>query len=177
MKTIYIIGFMGTGKTTVGKLLAEKIKRPFYDTDHWIEQKTEKNIAAIFQEKGENYFRQLETIALQSLPNENAVISTGGGIILQKVNLSFMLQHGIVIYLHTSFQEIIRRLKKDSGNRPLIFKKTKEEIYYLFKSRESLYEKAHLRIKTDNRTPNEITEEIVKWLSSFVNGYPNNKKT
>jgi shikimate kinase len=161
MKAIYLIGFMGAGKTTVGMALAEKMRFPFYDSDQVVAERTGRSIPQLFDEVGEDGFRDLEQQALQSLPVENSIIATGGGIILREDNRNYMKENGTVIWLHANPTEIIKRLETDSS-RPLLSGNKEEQIVQLYQKRVDLYKlAADLLVHTDGKTKMEITDEIV----------------
>jgi len=144
---IYLIGYMGTGKTTVGKLLAKKLRQSFIDVDEFIENRYRKTIAAIFEEKGEAGFREIEHRALQEISSfEKVVVSTGGGLPCFFDNMDLLNQTGITIYLRASVNELIDRLIIDMQKRPLIKGKNKEELHDFIetnlKKREIFYNQA-----------------------------------
>src|SRR5699024_549258 len=159
MKRIYLIGFMGSGKSTVGLYLQHTFAQTFIDTDQYIEQTRQKEISQIFADEGEDQFRQYEIQALQSLLDFD-VIATGGGIVERKENYKMMHSNGVIIYLQTSFPEIMSRLKYDSS-RPLWDQQITE--------REKLYERRHTMYKniadhiihTDGLHVEEIGKEIM----------------
>ncbi|MBC1522468.1 shikimate kinase [Listeria aquatica] len=166
MKSIILIGFMASGKTTVGELLAKKTGLPFVDIDRAIENEQQKSISAIFSESGEAYFRELEQKKLSEFKTNAAVISTGGGIITTEATRTFLQQHpATIIYLKTSPMIFLARLKGDE-TRPLAKNQTPEEIEKLFQSREAHYEAiASFSIETDSLSPLEIVSEIQTQLS------------
>lgn len=158
MKTIYLIGFMGSGKSTIGLALANKLNKTYVDTDQYIIDTHEREIADIFQENGENTFRDYEIDALKSVSNYE-VVSTGGGIVEKNENLQTMQKNGIIIYLHASFNEISNRLEKDQ-TRPL-WKNNIEEKQNLYNRRIPLYKKfANHMIDTDRKSVEEIVQKI-----------------
>ena len=162
MAVIYLIGFMGTGKTTVGMELAAKLGYSFHDSDQAVMDTTGKSISEIFAEVGENGFRSLEQQILQSLPTEKCIIATGGGIILKAANRKYMMENGTVIWLDATPTEISRRLETDSS-RPLLSGNKKEQIQSLYRQRADLYKQAaHFRINTDDKSISEIIDEILK---------------
>jgi len=166
LKSIYLTGFMGAGKTTVGKALGEKLNLPVYDSDEIIIKKERRSIEKIFQENGEAYFRDLETEILRSLPTQNAIITTGGGIVLKKENRDFMKEHGIVIFLYCSPEMIFERLKDDS-TRPLLQGNKMKEIETRLKKRLPLYKEAEYMIDTTHLTVGEAVENIIRFLQSL----------
>ncbi|MHC5280924.1 shikimate kinase [Listeria kieliensis] len=161
-----LIGFMASGKTTVGELLAKKMGMPFVDIDRAIEVEEQKSITAIFSESGESYFRQLEQQKLSEFDKSAAVISTGGGVITTEATRAFLKQHpATIIYLKTSPATFLKRLKGDE-TRPLAKNQTPEEIEQLFQSREAHYEAvASFSIETDCLSPLEIVSEIQALLT------------
>lgn len=163
MKTIYLIGFMGSGKSTVGIALADKLEKTYVDTDQFIVDTHQQKIADIFQEFGENTFRNYETNALKEVSTYE-VVSTGGGIVEKNENIQTMQKNGLIIYLHASFKEIENRLENDQ-TRPL-WKSDDEEKLKLYLRRLSMYEKyADHIIHTDKKTVNEIVQEIENYIN------------
>lgn len=123
---IYLIGMPGSGKTTLGRRLAEKLNKPFIDLDNHIEQKHLLFIDEIFTMYGEEKFRSIETESLKDVLDLDAVISTGGGIVMKKINKSLM--NGLIIYINTPIEIIEKRLKS-SYDRPLLKDMTIEQLY------------------------------------------------
>ncbi|SDQ50635.1 shikimate kinase [Virgibacillus subterraneus] len=159
MKTLYLIGFMGSGKSTIGEMLSSSLRVSHIDTDHMVEEVYGQTIAAIFQNNGEGTFRMYESEVLKNTPLQNCVISTGGGIVEKGENVLFMKENGVVVYLETSFDEIAKRLEDDQ-TRPL-WSNNVQEKKDLFIHRKKLYEKdADIIVHTDNKTAIEITEEV-----------------
>ncbi|OCA91100.1 hypothetical protein A8F94_04365 [Bacillus sp. FJAT-27225] len=164
MKTIFLIGFMGSGKSTVGKILAEKLGIRFVDMDEEIERTARKSISAIFQEEGEESFRDLETALLTSFPGSELVVATGGGAVLREVNRGLLKQSGLVIYLKASAEEISKRLVEDE-TRPLLKGDKKKEIAKRLNNRLPLYTAiSDLTVMTDEKSPETIAEEIAARL-------------
>ncbi len=159
MKTVYLIGFMGSGKSTIGEMLSNMLCLPHIDTDHMVEEVYEQTIASIFQNYGEETFRLYESEVLKKTSQQNHIISTGGGIVEKKENTHYMKDTGCVIYLKTSFEEIAKRLEDDQS-RPL-WSQNLQGKKILFNNRENLYEgSADKIIYTDNKSTKEIVEEI-----------------
>lgn len=160
MKSVYLIGFMGSGKTSVAQQLAAKLKMPLVDTDVVIEENNKISIPEIFSNYGERTFREFEHRALIEQPTEDTIISTGGGIVETKANTKWLERHGTVIYLETSWEEVVQRLKNDSS-RPL-WNNDQLNKKKLFERRASLYkDAASIIICTDKKTPEEIANEII----------------
>jgi shikimate kinase len=156
---IYLTGFMGSGKTTVGQALGKAIGYQVIDTDQWIEQTYRTSISTIFEEKGESYFRSLETEALRNLLNKRAIITTGGGIVVREENRQIMKQSGKVIFLDCEIEEVIRRTSMDHS-RPLLKQKNKEQISAMFKERLPFYREADIQIDTTGKSILSLVEEL-----------------
>ncbi|WP_457626582.1 shikimate kinase [Persephonella sp.] len=162
MKNIYLVGFMGSGKSTVGKILAEKLNMRFVDVDEIIEKEEGRKIPEIFKEKGEEYFRELERKALERLSKEeDLVVSTGGGLGADRENMEKMKKSGLVVWLDVSFEEILRRCRGDT-DRPLLNQPI-DKVKKLYRNRIPVYRLSHIHIKTDHKTPEEIAEEILRY--------------
>ncbi len=162
-KKIFLVGFMGSGKSTVGKLLARKLRIPFVDIDEEIEIREGLSIPQIFSLKGEPYFRKLELEVLKdvtlSLPS--FVMATGGGLGANPQAMDFMKRHGIVIWLDIPFETFLKRTGKDE-NRPLL-SKPKGELKKLFETRKKVYSQADLKIESQRsveQTVQKILSEI-----------------
>lgn len=152
---------MGAGKTTVGMELAKKLNYKLIDTDHSIENDQSRKIKDIFSEDGELFFRNLETLKLKELINvENAIISTGGGIILKDENRS-ILNNLFTIYLKADFENIFNRIKQDTSRPLLLTDDPYNTAKDIFKSRQSVYESFKIHVRTDNKTPHRVVEEII----------------
>lgn len=160
---ILLTGFMGAGKTTVGKKLAKRLGYFFIDTDSEIEKEQGCSITEIFKYGGEECFRDLETDILQKLQTkQNLVIATGGGMVLRNENRSLMQSLGTRVYLKVELQELMRRLKKDK-KRPLLQKsKPEEHILEMLQQRKSIYEEAECIIDTTDLSPHQMVTEIIR---------------
>ena len=156
---------MSSGKTTVSKLLSEKLNKPLYDTDELIVKKINLSINDIFSQFGEEYFRDFETKFLEEVSNEsNAIISTGGGIILSEINREIMHKTGKIIYLSAEFSVIEERLEKARKTRPLLMEET-EKIKKRYESRQPLYKDCDFEVKiTNDMTPEQVADEIILYL-------------
>ncbi|KAA0549439.1 shikimate kinase [Bacillus sp. BGMRC 2118] len=166
MKAIYLTGFMGAGKTTIGKELSMYLTIPVLDSDKEIEKKTDTSIRSIFEIKGEPFFRSLETKTLQLLPTEDVIITTGGGIVKMEQNRKWMKEHGTVIYLHCDFSILWERLKKDD-TRPLIG--SREHTERLYEERRQFYMDHHFIVNTSNKSVSEVVLEIAKKIKKRSN--------
>ena len=147
MKSIIIIGYMGAGKTTVGKALAKELGIMFYDLDWYIESRMHKTVKQIFDESGEDGFRQIEHNMLHEVAEfENIVLSCGGGTPCFFDNMDYMNQLGETVYLMASPETLYSHLKMGKGVRPLLLNKTPEEVQVFIREqlqkREPVYEKA-----------------------------------
>lgn len=175
-KNIILIGFMGTGKSSVGKRLAKKMNYNFIDTDAYIEELEGKKISDIFNEKGEEYFRKLETKVVKDLSHklEGYIVATGGGLPLRRANQKPLRNMGTVIYLKSSENTIYQRLKYDTTRPLLQGDNPKEKIHKILKQREPIYRRVcHRYIKTDNRSFEQIVEEI----EGYINEITSNQRT
>ena len=159
---ISLIGMMGSGKSTIGKLLKIKLSDyRFIDTDEEIIKKENMSINEIFAQKGEEYFRRIETEVLNRiLSNNNQIISTGGGIIKSEENIKNLKEKSIVFYLKAEGTELCKRVKNNKERPLLNVENMYEKIKILLNEREKNYKQAHYIISTDNKTPEEITNEI-----------------
>jgi len=168
LNNIVLIGPMGSGKTTVGRRLAEQLKIDFYDADHEIINKTGVSIDHIFDIEGEQGFRKRESDVLEELTSmHNIVLATGGGAVLSKRNRLLLKKSGSVIYLLSSVDQILRRTAK-SKTRPLLENSSdrRKTISDIIDSRDSLYrEIATFIINTNGKKLNEIINEIQSFLA------------
>lgn len=167
-KNIVLTGFMGTGKNAVGKILARRLERNFIDTDQLVEEKSGISITQIFEQHGEDYFRDLENEAILTLkdyPPGSLVVATGGGAVLRKRNRDLLDSIGLVILLTASPQSILKRTAR-SDKRPLLKGPGRaEKINKLLKEREQFYKQCSYSIDTTGLTPTRIAEEILNYLS------------
>lgn len=171
---IYIIGYMASGKTTFGKVLAEKLNLPFIDLDLWIEDKTGTAVSEIFKLKGEDVFREIEKESLQEAAkaHPSSVIACGGGTPCFFDNMDFMNADGLTIFLETSTPVLISRLQEENSKRPLMSGKTDEEIenkvLIQLCNRLPHYMEAKLKWHGDDlETPQQIEENVANFISSY----------
>ncbi len=158
MKKVYLVGFMGCGKTAIGKRLSFALRIPFYDMDKEIVKQQGLTIPEIFEKHGEPYFRKLETEFLKSFRDEFCIISTGGGVAISEENRKIMRKTGLVLFLNAVFPDIWMRIHRDK-NRPIVQRSTREEIEALYYERLPFYKKAaHVVIRTEGKTLRQITE-------------------
>lgn len=164
-KNIVLIGFMGSGKSAVSRLLAKKLNRKTVSTDELIIQREKLSIAEIFEKKGEGYFRELERkLIAEIVQQQNLIIDCGGGIVLQQGNVDDLKKSGIVVYLKASVDDIYERTKNQK-HRPLLnVEDPKAKIKELLMAREPLYAQAHHMIDTSEKTAYDVTEEIIGFI-------------
>lgn len=167
MKNIYLVGFMGTGKTAVGKLLASCLKKEFVEMDEVIEKEQRKKIVDIFAQDGEEHFRNLERQLLETLSQkEDLVVSCGGGVVCKDENLSLLKKTGVVFTLNANEQTIYQRIKSEK-HRPLLnVDNPLGKITELLNKRRQYYIKADYVIDTDNLTVKEVIDKIVNILNN-----------
>lgn len=154
---IYLTGFMGAGKTMVGRVLAQKLGCEFLDLDYEIEHTSGESIESIFETGGESEFRKRESDILRSIDKNPAVIATGGGCFIY--NRDWMLQNGKVVYLKVPFETLVSRIGAETS-RPL-WRNAKQ----LYEEREKIYESAHLRVdgtRDVEAVANDITTKITE---------------
>ena len=164
MKTIILTGMMGAGKTTVAKVLAEKLNIKSIDIDTLIEQNEGEKISEIFSNKGEKYFREIEQCTINKIftpTPENLVISLGGGALENSKTREFLLNNSTVIYLKTSPEIIYERIKNNTSRPLLCGNMSVEKITEILEKREANYQSATITIITDNKTPEKIADEII----------------
>jgi shikimate kinase len=162
---IYLIGMMGSGKSTLGKSLSEKIQKPFVDLDSEIEKAAGKSISEIFDIDGEEQFRKMETEQLKQY--SESIIACGGGIVLNNANRQFINENGIAILLLATMVELTQRLST-SNNRPLLADDNMEEaLTKLWMERQIDYlDTANFTIETDGKNPEQLTQEILVQINS-----------
>ena len=173
-KKIFLTGFMGSGKSKIGNILADRLNIKFVDTDDYIELKSSKTIAQIFEEFGENKFRIIESeIVLELLQNkESSVISLGGGSLIKKQNLDLIEKMGLLIYIKSGLEEIWERTKNKT-KRPLLLingnlpskVEFMEKSKILMGERQPGYNRAKIIIDRDGKEAEDVVEEILLKLN------------
>lgn len=158
VKNIYLLGFMGSGKSTVGPLLARKMERSFYDLDVLIEKKQNMRVSEIFESKGESFFRILESRVLAQSENlPKCVVALGGGTFISKSNRDYISKQGISVWLKIPF-EMARGRCKNLPHRPLA--RDPQQFESLFRQRECHYRLATLHVEVQGKSPKQISAEI-----------------
>jgi shikimate kinase len=158
---LYIIGMPGSGKSTISKSLSHRLKMSLIDTDHFIETQEGVTIKDMFENKGEAYFRNLETQTLQTLKDFKGIISTGGGIVLNPLHCDIM-KLGYVIYIDTSLKLLKERLSKDNQRPQTII----NHVDKLYEQRDTLYRSCAHLIVSNNASMDETIETIMKHLEA-----------
>ncbi len=168
-RNLYLVGMMGSGKSSTGDPLANSLRYSFIDTDSVIETLFKKSIKNIFDDHGEEQFRDAETEVLQSIGQRHSlVVATGGGIVLKPENWG-VLHQGIVIWLNPDLNQLTRRLKSEVSKRPLLNKVDPEtSLASLLKERKRFYSEADLNIKVQEETPEAVANLILQNLQSIL---------
>ncbi len=166
-KNIVLIGLMGSGKTTIGKLIAEKLSIKFIDTDELIVNKAQKPIKLIFAEEGEEFFRDMESEIIEEVSQQqNIVISTGGGAVLRDENVENLKQNGVLFHLYAPAEVLFTRIK-DDRERPLINTPNPvRTLEIILKRREIFYNQADYKINTGEKSIDEAAETIIEIFTS-----------
>ncbi|MGH1430164.1 MAG: shikimate kinase AroK [Neptuniibacter sp.] len=165
---IFLIGPMGAGKSTIGRLLSQELNLEFVDSDKEIESRAGADIPWIFDVEGESGFRDREESVIESLSTQKGIVlSTGGGAVIRDANRSVLKEHGTVVYLNTSVAQQLDRTSRDK-NRPLLQTADPESVLKdLMSVRHPLYlETADIIVKTDGRHPKTVVTEIIKQIKS-----------
>ena len=158
---VYLVGFMGAGKSTVARALGRRLGWRVVDVDERIESRERKSVAAIFAQHGEPYFRQLERqVLIELLPERNVVVATGGGTFAEADNRALMLADGATAWLDIPLSLVLRRVPTD-GRRPLA--SDRERMEQLFLTRQLTYAMAHVRIDGDKPLP-EVVDRLLEWI-------------
>ena len=169
-RSIFLIGMMGCGKSQTGPKLAQLLSYKFIDIDSLIEKLAKKTINQIFSDNGEENFRDIETNCLkETIKIPSLVISTGGGIVTRSQNWG-ILRQGIILWLDVDKDIVIKRLKNDIENRPLLQEKNLNNLYTnILESRKNLYSQADLIIKINNENIEEVSKKIIYAIYKKIN--------
>ena len=168
-KNIFLIGLMGSGKTTIGRILSKTLNKDFYDSDHVVEEKTGVKVPLIFEYEGEVGFRKREEGVLKDLVrHNNIVLATGGGIILSKNNCKLLANNGHVVYLKSNCEDLVARMTGDQS-RPLLQEgDLKETLESLFEFRDPMYSSiSDYIIETAGKRAKEISYEIESFIKKL----------
>ncbi|MBV1960189.1 MAG: shikimate kinase AroK [Oleibacter sp.] len=166
-QSVYLVGPMGAGKSTIGRLLSQELKFEFYDSDKVIEERCGADIPWIFDKEGEAGFREREVSVIEEMTGVSGIVlATGGGAILREENRRNLASRGTVVYLCTSVEQQLSRTSRDR-NRPLLQTPNPEQVLRsLFAERDPLYRSvADIVIETDQRNPRWVVQELKKHLS------------
>ncbi len=176
-KLVFLAGFMGSGKTTIGKILANTLGFEFLDVDQIIEERSGKSVVTFFREEGEKKFRELERIVLEEVVlKKEYVVSLGGGTLANEENLDLLRKHGVIIYLHASPEVLFQRVRNKT-TRPLLLdsegnkispSELQQRIEKLLKTRKRYYEQSHIIISTETQRLGITVDEIVKLLRGKI---------
>ena len=173
MKRIFLIGYMGAGKTTLGKALARKMNLSFIDTDLYIENRYHKKISEIFASEGEERFREIEhRILIEISEFEDVVVSTGGGVPCFNDNMATMNNCGTTVYLETSEEELAARLRVSKNVRPVLKNRSGSELVDFIKEnlhiRKVFYEQATIRLVAEQMYSDSDVEVLVEKLAKII---------
>ena len=172
---VFLTGFMGSGKTTAGKALAPLLKTRFFDLDEYIEKKEGRDIPAIFEEQGEEKFRELESTYLKQLLKlkDPHVISLGGGTVCFNDNLELIKKAGTLLYIELPINVLAERIKESKFTRPLLKNLTTEEliknIEEILSERKKFYEQSHILVNGLNLTPQLILQKLSAYAKENTN--------
>ena len=177
MIRIFIIGYMGAGKTTLGKSLARRLNLNYIDTDHFIESRYRKKISEIFAAEGEQHFRDIEhRVLLEVSEFEDIVISTGGGLPCFNDNMAIMNKSGITIFLDVSEEELAARLAESKNVRPVLKKRSGRELTDFIKenlsARRPFYEQAQIHFQTGAKYSKNDIDFLAKEVENLIGNMP-----
>ncbi len=172
-RSLYLVGIMGSGKTSTGRPLAERLGYGFVDADAVIEQVAGCTISEIFERDGEEEFRSLETQVMRSISERHSlVVATGGGVVTRTENWGMMHQ-GIVIWLDVERRQLLQRLQGDSTQRPLLMSgDPAETLDEILKQRRPLYDEADLTVVIESESANVVADGIIQLLPELIKDPP-----
>tara|TARA_Y100000389_G_scaffold147997_1_gene146985 strand:+ start:1796 stop:2308 length:513 start_codon:yes stop_codon:yes gene_type:complete len=166
-ENLVFLGMMGSGKSSIGSLVAKKLRLNFVDIDNEIEKELKTSIKKIFTEKGEDYFRKFEEkITLKKLKLSSSVISLGGGAFLNKNIRKEILKNHISFWLNLSNQVLFTRIQ-NSQKRPIAFNATDDELFEIIKKRSNIYCKALYEIKCDSLSKNQVVKKVLEIYETY----------
>ncbi len=169
-RNIYLVGMMGAGKTSIGRLLSKRSRRRFYDSDHVIEERTGVTIPTIFDLEGEQSFRDREEAVIAELARlSNIVLATGGGAVLRENNRQVLCSSGIIVYLRGSVEDLWRRTRKDK-NRPLLLTDNpRQKLAEIYSVRDPIYSSvADIIIETGNPSIQSLEQDVEARLIEYA---------
>ena len=169
-RNIYLVGMMGAGKTSIGRLLSKRSRRRFYDSDHVIEERTGVTIPTIFDLEGEQSFRDREEAVIAELAClSNIVLATGGGAVLRENNRQVLCSSGIIVYLRGSVEDLWRRTRKDK-NRPLLLTDNpRQKLAEIYSVRDPIYSSvADIIIETGNPSIQSLEQDVEARLIEYA---------
>lgn len=168
IRNVFLIGLMGSGKTTIGQLLAKRLQLPFIDSDHELEQRTGVSVATIFEIEGELAFRHREATVIDELSRrEQIVLGTGGGAILDRQTRAVLRERGMVIYLHSTAETSYERIRRNRDRPLLMVTDPLARLKQLYELRHPLYsETAHLVVESYRDRPTAVVNEIANAIAS-----------
>jgi shikimate kinase len=166
-RTIWLVGMMGSGKSTVGEELARRRRVAFYDTDALIVERLGRSIAEVWDLHGEEGFRDIESNQVDRLAGQDAVVATGGGVVLRPSNVETMRGSGSVVWLRASVAELAARVGGGEGRPLLAGGSVETRLSTVLDRRRDLYEKAAaVIVDTGGKTVGEVSEEVERWIGS-----------
>ena len=165
MSSVYLCGFMGCGKSHVGRQLATALDREYVDLDRYIINAEKMTIPFIFEKFGEPHFRKLEANYIRRL-SDNNIVATGGGALINDETAEYARQSGLSVYINTSFEICYERIKNDA-NRPLVVNNTKEQLEELYNTRDAIYRRNAMCMVNGCAADTIIVDEIVKLTRYF----------
>lgn len=169
-KNIVLIGFMGSGKTTVGRRVAAALGLDFYDTDEYLKKSEKMPVAQIIAKKGEKYFEGAQRFAVMNIcENSGALISTGGNTVLDGENVKMLKKNGILVWLKASAETVYQNTKASHNKRPELVGQTVEDIAAMLDAREPFYSNCDIVVSVDGRDMDAIVERVLEEIHKFVN--------
>lgn len=174
INSFFLVGPMGVGKTTIGRLLSLKLHYPFLDSDVWIEQSMNQSIPSIFASHGEEVFREIESEAIDHLTQQSKIVlSTGGGAVLHQLNRQRLKKRGTVIFLDLSPEKIFERIAGDQTRPLLQTDNPLATMQSIYDARKPLYlDSAHYHLSITNKTPEEISEILMNVYNGQTSNLP-----
>ena len=170
LKNIVLIGFMGVGKTTIGKRVAAKLKIDFYDTDEAIAKCEKMPVHVLLKKKGPRYFEGAQRFAVSTLAqNEGVIISTGGDTVTDEFNVAELQKNGILVWLNATPETVYKNTRHSISKRPELEKVTLTELSEMIKKREPFYEKADIVISVDHDSIDDVVDKIVTEYKARMN--------